>query len=143
LSNERRRRDQRINMGTFATGPAPVTGEAPPKVEEPPAPPPINCMHGAPPGACVFKGCAYYRADGPRDEKWAFAPGVTQADIDAALLENMITHGRAPGSASPIHLVVNRKVGDRLAREAEEAAAKAAPTPSETPPTDAAPVKKD
>jgi hypothetical protein len=81
----------------------------------PPAPPPSPegpaCLHGAPPALCAFVGCTHYRPDGPRDERWAFRPGTTQEDIDAALAENAEnakTHARAPGSASPIHLVVEQ-----------------------------------
>jgi hypothetical protein len=63
-------------------------------------------VHAAPPGRCAFVGCSHFRPDGPRDEKRAFRPGTTQEDIDAALASNAETHARAPGSASPIHLVV-------------------------------------
>lgn len=69
---------------------------------------PIRCMHGALPGDCAFVGCASYRPDGPRDEQWSFHPGTTPGDIQAALAENAAQHARAVGSASPIHLVVER-----------------------------------
>lgn len=79
-----------------------------------PAPAPTPCVHGAPPRLCAFAGCLHYVPDGPRDEQWAFRPGTTQADIAAALAENLAAHVRAPGSASPIHLVVDRKRRQRL-----------------------------
>jgi len=74
----------------------------------------IACVHGAPPGLCAFVGCPHFVPDGPRDERWAFAPGTTAEDIAAALSENEAQHARAPGSASPIHLVVARRMRDRL-----------------------------
>jgi hypothetical protein len=49
-------------------------------------------------------------------KKWAFRPGTTEADIVAALAENETQHARAPGSASPIHLVVERKMNERKSR---------------------------
>lgn len=64
------------------------------------------CLHGAFPGLCAFVGCAHYRADGPRDERWAFHPDTHPEDVAAAMAENAEAHRRAPGSASPIHLVV-------------------------------------
>jgi len=70
-------------------------------------------MHGAPPGLCPFQPCPHFVPDGPRDERWAFRPGTSPEDISAALAENEAQHARAPGSASPIHLVVERW---RLAR---------------------------
>lgn len=74
------------------------------------------CLHGAPPGLCAFAGCSHFAPDGPRDEKWAFRPGTTAEDIAAALAENAAQHARAPGSASPIHLVVDSKMRDRIDR---------------------------
>ena len=86
----------------------------------PPAPPPPTkgpaCLHGAPPSLCAFAGCAHYRPDGPRDEKWAFRPGTTQEDIDAALAENAEVHARRPGGASPIHIVVEQNRQRRTER---------------------------
>lgn len=67
-----------------------------------------RCMHAAPPGECAFKGCKHFRPDGPRDEKWAFRPGTTQEDIDLGMKENAAQHKRAPGTASPIHMVVEK-----------------------------------
>jgi hypothetical protein len=77
----------------------------------------ITCVHGAPPGLCAFAGCPHFVPDGPRDERWAFSPGTTAEDIAAALAENEEQHTRAPGSASPIHLVVARHVRARLDRK--------------------------
>ena len=75
---------------------------------------PVPCLHGAPPNLCAFAGCPYFIHNGPREEKWAFRPGTTAEDIAAALAENVEQHARAPGSASPIHLVVDRKMRERL-----------------------------
>lgn len=75
---------------------------------------PITCLHGAPPGFCAFAGCPHFAPDGPRNERWAFQPGTTAEDVAAALAENELTHARAPGSASPIHLVVDRKMRERI-----------------------------
>lgn len=75
---------------------------------------PTTCVHAALPGQCAFAGCPHFAPDGPRDERWAFRPGTTDADIAAALAENEAQHARAPGSASPIHLVVDRRMRDRL-----------------------------
>lgn len=74
----------------------------------------VACLHGALPGLCAFAGCPHFAPDGPRDEKWTFWPGTTEQDIAAALAENELAHARAPGSASPIHLVVHRKMQERL-----------------------------
>ena len=81
----------------------------------PEASPPVAvaCVHGAQPRCCAFAGCPHFTPDGPRDERWAFRPGTTEADIAAALAENEAQHARAPGSASPIHLVVDSKVRKR------------------------------
>jgi len=73
-------------------------------------------MHSAPEGDCAFVGCPFYRPDGPRDEKWAFHPQATPEDIAAAMAENAELHARAPGTASPIHLVVENRMKARLAR---------------------------
>ena len=70
--------------------------------------PGLACVHGAPPGRCAFGGCSHYVPNGPRDERWAFRPGTTAEDIAAALAESALVHARAPGSASPIHMVVER-----------------------------------
>ena len=75
---------------------------------------PIASVHAAPPGLCAFAGCPHFAPDGPRDEQWAFRPGTTPEDIAAALAESATDHARVPGSASPIHLVVARKMQDRL-----------------------------
>jgi hypothetical protein len=75
---------------------------------------PTACLHGAPPGLCAFVGCPHFAPDGPRDERWAFRPGTTEADVAAALAENERADVRTPGSASPIHLVVERKRRDRV-----------------------------
>lgn len=55
---------------------------------------------------------------GPMAEKWAFAPGATREDIDAAEREirQDIGETRPPGSASPIHLVVESKMRERMER---------------------------
>lgn len=82
--------------------------------EHPAADLPMRCVHGAVDGLCAFAGCPHYRPDGPREERWAFAPDVTEADIAAALAKNEAQHARVPGSASPIHLVVQRMMGQRL-----------------------------
>ena len=76
----------------------------------------IACVHGALPECCAFVGCTHFIPEGPRDEKWAFRPGTTEEDIAAALAESATAHSRAPGSASPIHLVVERQMRDRLKR---------------------------
>ena len=76
--------------------------------------PGTRCVHGAKPALCAFQGCPNFAADGPRDEKWAFRPEVTEEDVALALHENQVQHSRAPGSASPIHLVVHRKMRVRL-----------------------------
>ncbi len=73
-----------------------------------------RCLHGATAGECVFADCAHFRLDGPRDERWAFHPDATAADIAAAITENTEQHTRAPGSASPIHLVVERHRQQRV-----------------------------
>jgi hypothetical protein len=95
------------------------------------------CVHGAPPKLCAFAGCAHYVPNGPRDERWAFAPGTSPADIEAALVENRANHARAPGSASPIHLVVARKTRERLGIVANVAAGDVSPPayPKIDPPT--------
>jgi|GEM_PF-1613040 len=86
-----------------------------PKRSDPgPVSDPVPCVHGALPNLCAFAGCPHFAPDGPRDERWAFRPGTTAEDITAALAENEAQHARAPGSASPIHLVVDRKMRDRL-----------------------------
>ena len=72
------------------------------------------CLHGALPGLCAFAGCPHFAADGPRDERWAFRPGTTEEDLAAAFAENAAQDARAPGSASPIHLVVGRKTRERV-----------------------------
>lgn len=77
------------------------------RLKESPAPG-LACVHGAPPGRCAFGGCSHYVPNGPRDERWAFRPGTTAEDIAAALAESALVHARAPGSASPIHMVVER-----------------------------------
>ena len=58
---------------------------------------------------------------GPMAEKWAFGPDATREDIDAAECEIRQDIGEAegrparpPGSASPIHLVVESKTRERL-----------------------------
>jgi hypothetical protein len=84
------------------------------------AAPPPACVHGAPPGRCAFGGCSHFRPDGPRDERWAFRPGTTQEDIAEALAESALVHARAPGSASPIHMVVDAVVRRRLEREGKD-----------------------
>ncbi len=68
--------------------------------------PAAHCVHGAEAGACAFYGCAHYRPDGPRDERWAFRPGTTPEDITAALAENAADLARPSRCVSPIHLVV-------------------------------------
>jgi hypothetical protein len=73
-----------------------------------------TCLHGAQPGRCAFAGCEHFVPDGPRDERWAFRPGTTEADIAAAMAESAAQHARAPGSASPIHMVVARWTRQRL-----------------------------
>lgn len=75
---------------------------------------PLPCLHSALPGQCAFAGCPHFAPDGPRDERWAFRPGTTDADIATALAESAAQHARAPGSASPIHLVVGRKTLERI-----------------------------
>lgn len=89
-----------IDDGPFICGPAP---NPEPHLEHKP-----RCVHGATAGACAFVGCAFYRPDGPRDERWAFRPGTTEEDIAAALAENAADLARPPHCCSPIHLVVER-----------------------------------
>lgn len=98
MSNERRRRLERVN------GPA----AAP---EEPGDP----LMNEA--------GRAVTYLQTP--EKWAFRPGTKPEDIALAAEEigaylaqpDPDGTARAPGSASPIHLVAERKMTERLERE--------------------------
>ncbi len=74
----------------------------------------VRCVHGAAPKMCAFAGCPHFVPDGPRNERWAFADGTTEDDIRAAMHENEMQHARVPGSASPIHLVVHRKMQARI-----------------------------
>ena len=59
-------------------------------------------------------------ADGPSEEKWAYAPGVMPEDIAAAQAERrqeMASHPQRPiDSFSPTHLVAKRKMQERLER---------------------------
>lgn len=75
---------------------------------------PVTCMHAAPPGLCAFAGCPHFVPDGPRDERWAFSPDSTPEDVAKALAHNADVHARAPGSASPIHMVVASVTRARL-----------------------------
>lgn len=70
------------------------------------------------PAAMVGKNTLPTRETGPSAEKWALAnfPGASAEDVAAARAENAADLARAPGSASPVHLVVERMTRARLAR---------------------------
>lgn len=138
MSRDRDRRAARVGAAPASPTPAPI---APSRVFEDGALPDA-CMHGALFPNCAFAGCPHFRADGPRDEKWAFHPDATPQDIEEAMRISKATHARAAGSASPIHLVVHKVMYDRQTKEAAEAAEAAAvpiASPEEPQPPVAAP----